>query len=605
MSVDVPYLGEGGAITRRTFAQAVLTQMNRLSGNQAFPVTANNITTLMRWMQVEFSAKNQGSHKGGARFNPMATTWGYGGGWQGASGVHTPTHYNSHKVQHYATFEDGVLATALTLMQEGEVDAQGRYIDGTGVHYGEIRRLLSQNASQDEWRREMQTNPRLQTELNMYGGLLNSATNYYFVDAEPFPDTEVFTGDLKNSYVWGSAGNVGSTYQRIPDGHQAYTVDGKTYLVYKITPDSSTNIFFEHDQAQQVIDTRGISASAWNDMSSNWVNGGTTATGIFSDSELNNGTRTWDDIVEGLLMAAGIYGTDALQSPEVMEVIAEFIARPDMSDAELTGRLQQTDWWDQTTAAEREWNDLSTADQIKTIKDNAQTIAGLWTAYTGEQIDWMSFDTDGDGTVSVDELEGSNNELAEWARKLSTGEVNQQTIVLEWIRPAALEIPDSPANRIVIEEEQAQNERGYQTGLHKDEIQQLWERYGIDVSDADASRYADQIYMQETSLAELEDNVVKGLSNVRWAGKPEDVDFDTWASPYKTAYSNLLETGEPTFRDEQFSRFLDDGVGSEGGMSMYEFKKALRQDARWANTQNAKDTYAQNLGSLGRLMGFG
>jgi len=589
--IEVPELGEGGTITRATFARAVLEQMSSLTTRNAFPTSRNNINTLMRWMQAEFSAANQSSHKGGARFNPMATTWGHSGNFTGPNGVHNPTHYNDHKVQHYNTFEDGVMATAMTLLQDGN------------INYGEIRAMLSRNASQQEWQSAIATNPRLQYELNMYGGLLNSENNYNFAELGTYDTTPVFAGNLADSYVWGR-GDSNGNYSRIPDGYQAYTVEGQTYLVYKMTPAGSTNIVFEHDQSIQRVDGRSMSASAWNDFSSGFVTGGSTSSGIFTDTELNTGTRSWDDIVEGLLMAAGIYGTDALESAEVMQVIAEFIARPDMSDAELTGRLQQTDWWDQTTAAEREWNDLSTADQIKTIKENAQTIVGLWTAYTGEQMDWMSFDADGDGTVSTDELETSNNELAEWARKLSTGEVNQQTIVLEWIRPAALEIPDSPANRIVIEEEQAQNERSYQTGLNKNEVQELWERYGIDVSDADASRYADQMYMQETSIVDLEETA-KGLSNVRWAGKPEDVDFDTWASPYKTAYSSLLETSEPTFRDESFSRFLDDGLGSEGGFNMYEFKKALRQDARWANTQNAKDMYAQSMGSIGRMMGFG
>ena len=598
------------AVNRKNFAQLVLTELG-------INARADNTGMLMRWMQMEFSAANMkesNPRSFGARFNPMATTHGHDGTFSG----HTPTAFNDNNgqpVQHYDSLEMGVRATAETLKNG---------------HYDIIVSLLARNAPLSDWKAGIasstfdddgKTTGGLLHELNTWGGLANSVHNYDLTDVDVFEDIMVYSGELSanNTFQGASKSSQSSqTFSRIPSGYTAYEVDGKKFLVYDMVKGRNAKMVFKHTGSQRV-EAQRVTTSAWNTMSEDWIQGGTTEQGLFMDDKLNNGTRSFDDITEGLLFAAGLYGTDALDSDEVMSVIAEFIARPDMSGEELTGRLQETDWWDQTTASQREWNDLSTSDQIKAIKDNAQVISGLWTAYTGEQMDWMGFDTDGDGAVSVDEVDAANSELGEWARKLSTGEVSQQTIILEWIRPAALEIDNSPANRIIIEEEQAQNEQGFTVSENKKLVADLWERYGLDISDADATNYANQLYMNEVSLSELEgstttdedgemnslENTARHLSNVRWAGKPEDVDFDTWSKPYATTYANLLEVGEPTFRDESFARFLDDGVGAEGGMNMYEFKKSLRQDARWANTQNAKTSAAQTLGLVGRTMGFG
>lgn len=603
------------AVNREQFAILVLNRMG-------IPVGQHNKRILVQWMQAEFSQGTHGPSDGSrgtgkrkaAKFNPMATTHGWNG--QGLPG-HTPDHFNYNNgqpVQNYATLELGVEATAKTLMNR---------------HYPTVRNLLTNDDPPSEWAR-LNADPEsnLNNELRTYGGLLKIGRDYKsFWELGAFSDYPVMSEaepSQDTSFDWntieGASGSRSGaqTFSRVPQGYEAYDVNGKTYVVYNMTPNGTKKIFFEHDQAMGRVDTSVLTEGAWQERSQDWINGGTSGDSLLGDSDVNNGTRSWDDIVTTLLMEAGLWGTEALESDDVLGVIGEYIARPDMSDEELTALLQETDWWDQTTAEYRAWNDLSSADQIKAIKDNAQTISGLWTAYTGEQMDWMGFDTDGDGTVSVDEINAGNSELGEWALKLASGEVSQQTVVLEWVRPAALEIEGSPANRVMIEEEQARNEQGFTVSENKQLVADLWERYGLDISDADATRYANQLYMNQVSLAELEgstttdedgemqslENTARHLSNVRWAGKPEDVDFETWSSPYADQYASMLEVGKPTFRDAQFTKFLDEGVGSEG-FNMYDFKKALRQDARWKNTENAKASYSQTLGSIGRMMGFG
>jgi hypothetical protein len=75
--------------TREDFALALLKQLDA-------PLTKRNLWALLSWMQAEGDA---------ARFNPFGTTLKRAGS----------TTFNSHGVQNYASFDQGVSATAETI----------------------------------------------------------------------------------------------------------------------------------------------------------------------------------------------------------------------------------------------------------------------------------------------------------------------------------------------------------------------------------------------------------------------------------------------------------------------------------------------------------
>ena len=63
-------------------------------------------------------------------------------------------------------------------------------------------------------------------------------------------------------------------------------------------------------------------------------------------------------------------------------------------------------------------------------------------------------------------------------------------------------------------------------------------------------------------------------------------------------FSNLLEVGAPGLDNPLIQKALT------GSMTLGDFETELRNDPRWMNTNNARDTHYQTLGQLGRQMGF-
>lgn len=81
----------------------------------------------------------------------------------------------------------------------------------------------------------------------------------------------------------------------------------------------------------------------------------------------------------------------------------------------------------------------------------------------------------------------------------------------------------------------------------------------------------------------------------------QGVNLDTIYSPYKNVMSSILEVNPQTVTLKDLS---DKGVfGAKEEMSLFDFQKALRKDARWQYTQNAREEVSNSV--LGVLKDFG
>ncbi|KKL61178.1 hypothetical protein LCGC14_2197900, partial [marine sediment metagenome] len=219
------------------------------------------------------------------------------------------------------------------------------------------------------------------------------------------------------------------------------------------------------------------SETGWDKWSPNWVDGGTTDTfrGVPPG-------KSYQDLVDELLLDLGLTGTDALLDGGVMAVIALAMTR-DMSEAELRNRLQQTEWWNSRTDKQRIWNDLSDAEKALRVVDEASKMAGLWFTYVGVDLQLAQFDVDGDGTLSSDELRRGNSDLYDWASRVASGEVSQVTAVNMWMKGVALENPESPWSRTVRDEEKAQLQHGVDIENTGGQIRDLYNQWGVPISD--------------------------------------------------------------------------------------------------------------------------
>ena len=531
------------------------------------PATPGNVAALLSWAAGENTT---------AANNPLATTQGRGD--PGRYG--NPTIFNSHGVKNYPDFETGVRATVDTLNLS---------------HYRDIVTVLKRGTDANELERFVVESP--------WG-------TKTFGDAQP----AVTVGRLRalvdqqrgvgpGDTVW-PEGNPAEDDDRVrtaspvPAGYQAFNVDGQQYIVYELDGGMgvSAYLYFRHDTS---LPGGTISAADWAERSADWADAG-ASTVLSQDPDMMG--RTWENIAENFLYESSAYGTDALADPTYMAALAEYLASPDMEPNALEELIRRTDWWDSRTDRHRIFSNLSEAEQSQQILDQAQGLLTLWEYYTGETIDWMGYDEQGlprRSVVSIDELQRFNPSLYEWATKVADGTSTQQTAVNTWVKPAAAEIENSPHNRRIEEETIAAGRRGVDVATNRGSVVDLYNRFGLDVSESEAARVAEQLYMNETSLEDVE-GTVKDASQAVWVNKPRDVDWETWASPYTMAYSNVLETTRPDFRDSAMTTHL----GGAEMPNLADFKQGLRGLDSWQYTDNAKESYATTFGTIGRMMGF-
>jgi hypothetical protein len=528
------------------------------------PATPGNVAALLSWAAGENTT---------AANNPLATTQGRGD--PGRYG--NPTIFNSHGVKNYPDFETGVRATVDTLNLS---------------HYRDIVTVLKRGTDANELERFVVESP--------WG-------TKTFGDAQP-AETSSFTsasgavyGTTPGDTVW-PEGNPAEDDDRVrtaspvPAGYQAFNVDGQQYIVYELDGGMgvSAYLYFRHDTS---LPGGTISAADWAERSADWADAG-ASTVLSQDPDMMG--RTWENIAENFLYESSAYGTDALADPTYMAALAEYLASPDMEPKALEELIRRTDWWDSRTDRHRIFSNLSEAEQSQQILDQAQGLLTLWEYYTGETIDWMGYDgQDASGDVSIDELRRFNPSLYEWATKVADGTSTQQTAVNTWVKPAAAEIENSPHNRRIEDETIAAGRRGVDVATNRGSVVDLYNRFGLDVSESEAARVAEQLYMNETSLEDVE-GTVKDASQAVWVNKPRDVDWETWASPYTMAYSNVLETTRPDFRDSAMTTHL----GGAEMPNLADFKQGLRGLDSWQYTDNAKESYATTFGTIGRMMGF-
>jgi hypothetical protein len=122
--------------------------------------------------------------------------------------------------------------------------------------------------------------------------------------------------------------------------------------------------------------------------------------------------------------------------------------------------------------------------------------------------------------------------------------------------------------------------------------QQL-EQYALEVQNGKDIKVI-QSQIRNVAGAGMPDRVVKLLA--------EGTDLDTIYSPYKSQMAAILEINPQTinFTDPA----LRSAIGPNGEMPLYDFQRALRKDARWQYTNNAREDVFQSVGKVLQDFGF-
>ena len=117
--------------------------------------------------------------------------------------------------------------------------------------------------------------------------------------------------------------------------------------------------------------------------------------------------------------------------------------------------------------------------------------------------------------------------------------------------------------------------------------------YGVRLSQDDAMKYVAQglrrgtdIKANKSKILEISKAQYSNLSNIL----NDSVSISDLAANYKYAYGQTLEVSPDSV--DMFDPYIQKAMmndGKSGMMSLTDFNKVLRQDARWANTKNAKE----------------
>ena len=375
-----------------------------------------------------------------------------------------------------------------------------------------------------------------------------------------------------------SGADVSSTVgpSRIPGGGQVIEVNGARWVVYDFydLSEGAPRIGFRIDTDVQLGQTPTTQMSQAEFDQMNLVDGGSAAE-LDSVVDRFDGPAGFQDMLNHVLDLT--FGDNpARGDADVLRVMMEYVGRPDMTDQELDRLLQGTTWFQERTAGQLAWNDLSEAEQNQRVTETATRLGQVWFTYVGEAIDYR--------------------ELAEDARKIASGEMGEGEWTESIAKQAALKNPDSPWARRLRDEEQAQNQYGVDVDNQTGVVRDLTSRWGIQWSDDALAEWGEKLAMGEASQQDLR-TILQEQAQVLFPWKSPELETRTVAEPWVQTYRRVMEREVDLF-DPSIQRALANGQG------LADFEEELKMSDQWLSTSNARDTLLDEATSIGRRMGY-
>lgn len=358
----------------------------------------------------------------------------------------------------------------------------------------------------------------------------------------------------------------------LPGGGQLYNVRGTTWVLYDVggvkiaydlTGPAATT--FAPNMAPQEVD-----GGVWD----SWriVNGGnaTELAGIRDPSYQDWLNR------QVLLLTGG--NAELANDLDVKRLIIERAAE-NISDAELSVRLRETDYWKSRTERQSQWNDLSPAEQEYQVNQVAADLVNQWFQNVGSP-------------VSI-----TDPTLRDFARKVASGQSSAAYVIETWIKPQALNNQESPWSRTVRSEEESQLQRGVDVENSAQQVQDLYTRWGVPYSDDVLRKWANDLTSKTASDADLQ-QWLQAQAAVLYPWKDKNVETRVAAEPWLQTYARVLERPAPDIFNAKIQEALVSGTPT------YDFEQRLKASPEWLQTRNAVDSLVPAAAEVGRRMGF-
>lgn len=363
------------------------------------------------------------------------------------------------------------------------------------------------------------------------------------------PDTQVFVTNgftpNENSYVWA-----------------VFDVGGGVKLAYDLMAGESN---WKDYQATYV------ERNQWDQMGVTYA--GDVGELISVKDVFGNFGEFWNSIMAQVMGPRN----PARNDPEVLKVLAEFAARPDMGEAELQNKLEATTWFQSRTSGELAWNGMSEGEQAKRREEAAEDAVQTWFQYVGE-------------SISPDDPR-----IARYIEDLASGKLGIGAFS-QIVREQATAVPESPWNRTVRNEQEEQRSRGIDIENTAQNVRQTLDRWGIDWTNREVMTWAKNIVEKTASDDDLL-NTIKKQAQALYPWKDPELETRTAASPWLQTYERTMEkVGALSDRDIQ--------KALSKGQPVWEFEQDLKKSDAWLTTKNAHSELTSLASDLGRKMGF-
>ena len=301
-----------------------------------------------------------------------------------------------------------------------------------------------------------------------------------------------------------------------------------------------------------------------------------------------DGYQSWGEVAEEFMGQYYSAHDPARYDPEVIAIFAEVFASGIWAQegidlaAYIESQLLNTDYYQSLTLVAAEYNSLTLAEQRARVETQAAIVAEEFWNLTGNRL-----------SITDDRVVEMATAVASGARTLSA--------VYQEIRDIALQDPESPLSRSIRTEEINQGAFGNSVENTAQQYRNESQEWGVQLDDDTINTWATDVMMGAASDADWQE-YVKDVAETLYTWKNRDTKTSIAAQPYLSAYTNLMEVSGDLNTDI-IRNFLQ---GGEPGVkpSLQEFEQQLRRLPEWKQTANAKQTYDNVAGSIGRTMGF-
>lgn len=263
-----------------------------------------------------------------------------------------------------------------------------------------------------------------------------------------------------------------------------------------------------------------------------------------------------------------------INHPEIGKILRE-AALGEFDYGKLYGRVVATDWWKNTSAAQRTWQQLASEDPAEARRLVNQTAATMNNRAKSLGLSLSASQIGGMATTST---------INGWTDAETIDQLMQQ---VNW---ATLKAGDLTALR--------------------DQVKEIAGDYLVGVSESTAQDYAAAMASGEMSPQGVKSAMLK-QAKARFGYIADELDQGMTVKQYFAPVANRIENelelgaGSVNMMDSKWLAMLET-QGEDGkprAATLHEATQLARRDSRWANTKKAQESTTSMMSTIGKVFG--